>query len=323
MCGIVGYVGTERPRRSSSRGCAPRVPRLRLRRASPSLDGGRLRDRARRAGKLANLEATCSRGSRCTGTLGIGHTRWATHGRPTRGERPPAHRRDGRRGGAQRHHREPPRSCKERARGQGPRLRQPRPTPRSSPTSSSDELDRRQMRLPDAVRAALAQVRGTYALAVVSRARARRTIVARQERRPLVVGLGEGENFVASDIPALLEHTRDVIFLEDGDMARADARTGRRSPIARAARSNRAAAAHRLDAVMAEKGGYKHFMLKEIHEQPRAVADTLRGRVSRRRGRRRPRRARLSTSRVQALRPGRACSPAARAWHAALVGRVH
>jgi glutamine---fructose-6-phosphate transaminase (isomerizing) len=131
--------------------------------------------------------------------------------------------------------------------------------------------------LPEAVRAAVSRVKGTYGLAVVWAGDPSR-VVATKDSSPLVVGLAEGENFVASDVPALLEATRDVVFLEDGDLADVSASgvkvfgpSGR--PVQRPVR--------RIDwtPVMAEKGGHKHFMHKEIFEQPRAVADTLRGRV--------------------------------------------
>ena len=95
---------------------------------------------------------------------------------------------------------------------------------------------------------------------------------------PLVLGIGEGEMLCGSDIPALLAHTRDMFFLEDGEMAELTAaRSARRDHRRREGRAQ--AQAHRLEPGQAEKGGYKHFMLKEIHEQPRAIEDTLRGRI--------------------------------------------
>ena len=129
-----------------------------------------------------------------------------------------------------------------------------------------------------AVRLALRQVRGTYAIAVVSD-KAPHTIVAAKNASPLVVGYGEGESFLASDVPAILEHTRMVNYLEEGELAvltpggitleDADG-----SPISRKPRKIE------WSAVAAEKDGHKHFMHKEIFEQPRAVTDTIRGRVS-------------------------------------------
>jgi glucosamine--fructose-6-phosphate aminotransferase (isomerizing) len=128
------------------------------------------------------------------------------------------------------------------------------------------------------VRAALAQVRGTYAIAVVSEKRPDE-IVAAKNASPLVVGFGKGENFLASDVPAILEHTREVVYLEEGELAvlhpSGIALYGRGGePLARKPR--------RIEwsAVAAEKDGHKHFMHKEIFEQPRAVADTIRGRAS-------------------------------------------
>ncbi|HEY1417121.1 MAG TPA: glutamine--fructose-6-phosphate transaminase (isomerizing), partial [Myxococcaceae bacterium] len=131
--------------------------------------------------------------------------------------------------------------------------------------------------LPEAVRGAVAQVKGTYGLAVVW-AKDPDRIVATKDSSPMVVGLSEGQNFVASDVPALLEHTRDMVFLEEGDLAvlsrtRVDV-YDRQGRIA-----NRPTRRIDWTPMMAEKGGHKHFMHKEIWEQPRALADTLRGRV--------------------------------------------
>ncbi len=127
------------------------------------------------------------------------------------------------------------------------------------------------------MRKGLAMVRGSYAIAVLCEKEPDRIVAARKES-PLILGLGSGENFVASDIPAILSHTREVVFLSDGEIAVLDAQSVRIStldgaPVERAARHIS------WDPIMAEKAGYKHFMLKEIFEQPRAIIDTLRGRL--------------------------------------------
>jgi glucosamine--fructose-6-phosphate aminotransferase (isomerizing) len=136
--------------------------------------------------------------------------------------------------------------------------------------------------LEEAVREALARIRGSYGLVILWRGAPDRIVVARKES-PLVIGLGDGENFIASDIPAILQHTRRMIFLDDGEMAVLD-REGARifhldgTPVQKEVQ--------RIDwsPVMAEKGGYRHFMLKEIFEQPRAIIDSFRGRVFPERG---------------------------------------
>jgi glucosamine--fructose-6-phosphate aminotransferase (isomerizing) len=140
----------------------------------------------------------------------------------------------------------------------------------------SDEL-KKGKDLPDAVRAAITHVKGTYALAVVC-ANDPNRIVATKDSSPMVVGFGKGQNFVASDVPALLEHTRDVVYLEEGDLAilttdKVEIYNRQGQMVNRPTR--------RIDwtPMMAEKGGHKHFMHKEIWEQPRAIADTLRGRI--------------------------------------------
>jgi len=134
----------------------------------------------------------------------------------------------------------------------------------------------------NAVRVALKQLRGAYALAVVSNLEPDRIIVAKHAS-PLVIGLGQGETLCGSDIPALLNHTRKMLFLEDGEIAELLA-DGARIETLSGERVERAPKTVDWSPVQAEKGGYKHFMLKEIFEQPRSVEDTLRGRIDLARG---------------------------------------
>ena len=207
------------------------------------------------------------------GTMGIGHTRWATHGRPS-DENAHPHTFKGVavvHNGIIENHLE----LKAELVGRGHVF--------TSETDSevfahliSQHIDEGHD-LPAAVREAVKRVRGTYALAVVSVDDPDR-IVCTKEMSPMVLGLGKGQNFVASDVPALLEYTRDVIYMEEGDMAILS-----RSGIALFDRhgkpANRPTRRIEWTPAMAEKGGHKHFMHKEIHEQPRAIADTLRGRI--------------------------------------------
>src|SRR5213078_5307709 len=134
-------------------------------------------------------------------------------------------------------------------------------------------------RLEAAVRAALHEVTGSYAIGVVSSAAPDRLVAAKQGAGSVVVGLGRGEMFIASDIPAILSHTRDVVILEDNEVAVVTAEGVELStlddePV------QREPVRILWDPIMAEKGGYRHFMLKEIHEQPRAITDTFRGRIA-------------------------------------------
>jgi glucosamine--fructose-6-phosphate aminotransferase (isomerizing) len=272
MCGIVGYVGG-RPavpiildglrrleyRGYDSAGIAVLDPanRLLVRRAS---------------GKLRNLEDVI-RVDPLEGSFGVGHTRWATHGRPTEEN---AH---------------PHRDChgdlvvvhngiienylelKAQLQQEGHRFQT------ETDTEVIAHLIEKHFTgsLEEAVRQAVRQLRGVFAIAVLSRKDPGKIVAARMGP-PAVVGLGDGEYFVASDVPAILSHTRDVFFLADGDLAVITSEGVRLSnfdgqPVKRQV-------THILwDPIMAEKGGYKHFMLKEIFEQPRAVRDTIVGRV--------------------------------------------
>jgi glucosamine--fructose-6-phosphate aminotransferase (isomerizing) len=274
MCGIVGYVGA--------------------RQVTPLLVGGlrRLEYRgydsaglavlnpvtgkvevARAAGKLAVLEAQLAR-EPLPGTVGIGHTRWATHGGPSEANAHPH-----RVGGVAVVHNgiiENYLDLKKRLRAAGRHF--------SSETDTEivahlidEALQGGAPTLVEALRKALAQVVGAYALVVVSEKHPGQ-IVAAKNASPLVIGLGDGETFLASDVPAILEHTRDVVFLEEGEVAELTAAGAKLSNLA-GVPVTRASRRITWDAVQAEKNGYPHFMLKEIHEQPRAIADTLRGRL--------------------------------------------
>jgi len=271
MCGIVGYVGGE--------DCADflisGLRRLEYRgydSAGVALVGPQGLGVLRSQGKLANLESIVAR-ERPAGALGIGHTRWATHGRPSdENAHPHAYGRVAVvHNGIIENHLE----LREELRALGHAF-----TSETDTEIFAHLIDRELQQadsLLDATRAALRRVRGTYALAVVTD-REPGTLIAAKNASPLVVGYGEGENYLASDVPAVLDRTRRVVFLEEGEVVQLRRESveifdaaGR--PVQREPR--------RIDwtPVMAEKGGHKHFMHKEIHEQARALVDTIRGRA--------------------------------------------
>jgi glucosamine--fructose-6-phosphate aminotransferase (isomerizing) len=277
MCGIIGYIGSK-----------PVVPVLieGLRRmeyrgydsagvAVVSPEGIALR---RSAGKLANLE-NAIRIDPVEGVYGVGHTRWATHGRPTEENAHPHRDCTGRivvvHNGIIENYLE----LKKELQEQGHEFKT------ETDTEIVAHLVEREMRddgLENAVRRALAYMRGMFAIVLVS-VEDPEKIVAVRNGPPIVVGLGQDEFFVASDIPAILAHTRDVVFLGDEEMAIIT-----RSGVAFTDYAGRAVSktTQRVlwDPIAAEKGGHKHFMLKEIFEQPTAARDTILGRVSLDRG---------------------------------------
>jgi glutamine---fructose-6-phosphate transaminase (isomerizing) len=273
MCGIIGYIGAQ-----------PVVPiivdglrRLEYRGYDSAgiavVNDGRVEIR-RSAGKLAKLEQVLA-GDPLSGAYGLGHTRWATHGRPTEENAHPHRDCTGRLVVVHNGIIENYLQLKGELEQQGHRFGD------ETDTEIVAHLLEREMRgdgLEAATRRALAQLRGLFAIVLLS-VDDPNTLVAARNGPPVVVGLGQDEYFVASDIPAILAHTRDVVFLEDGEMAvvrpsgvvfaGVDGRPHERKP-------------QRVlwDPVMAERAGFKHFMLKEIFEQPAAVAETLVGRVS-------------------------------------------
>jgi glucosamine--fructose-6-phosphate aminotransferase (isomerizing) len=272
MCGIVGYVG--------SRKAVPIIldglRRLEYRGYDSAgiavLDGASELLVRRASGKLRNLEEAI-RIDPVDGSCGIGHTRWATHGRPTEEN---AHPHRDCKGDVVVVHNgiiENYLALKEQLHREGHQFQ----TETDTEVIAHLVEKHFQGNLEEAVRRVVRELRGVFAVAVLSRSDPRKIVAARMGP-PVVIGLSDGEYFVASDVPAILNHTRDVFFLADGDVAVMTEEGVRLSdfegqPVKRQV-------THILwDPIMAEKGGYKHFMLKEIFEQPRAVRDTVVGRV--------------------------------------------
>jgi glucosamine--fructose-6-phosphate aminotransferase (isomerizing) len=272
MCGIVGYVG-EREAAPILIGGLRRLEYRGYDSAGIAVANGAPSRVLRRRGKLVELERLIAT-ERPKGNIGIGHTRWATHGRPS-DENAHPHKV----GGVSLVHNgiiENHLALRHRLIGEGRVFRSETDTEIVAHLIDRALADGA-LTLVEAVRRALAEVQGAYAIVLMSDAHPEQ-IIAAKNASPLVLGFGEGETFLASDVPALLEHTRDVLFLEEGEVAditRAGVKMSRLdgTVISRAPRRIS------WDAAQAEKGGYPHFMLKEIHEQPRAVADTLRGRL--------------------------------------------
>ncbi len=273
MCGIVGYIGPK-----------PLVPviieglkKLEYRGYDSAgvavVRNGEVLVR-RSSGKLINLAKSLA-GDPLDGDYGIGHTRWATHGRPTEENAHPHRDCTGRivvvHNGIIENYLE----LKTQLQEAGHRFVTETDTEVIAHLVESLLPGRT---LPDAVSAALMRMRGSYALCIIS-ADSPRTILAARSGPPLILGIGQGEYLIASDVPALLEHTRSMYFLRDGEMA----------VLTPEGVHLQSFEGHPLRLIpqeikwspeMAEKGGYRHFMLKEIHEQPRAIQDTIAGRIS-------------------------------------------
>jgi glutamine---fructose-6-phosphate transaminase (isomerizing) len=280
MCGIVGYLGPQDAtpivfdglksleyRGYDSAGIA----------LLHETDTGLLVQLRRSVGKLANLGQVLLE-EPATGTVGIGHTRWATHGRPSntnahphvdcRGETVVVHN------GIVENYR----TLKQRLIAQGHTF--------ASETDTEVIVHLVEQYLTDglslecAVRATLGQLEGNHAIVVLSKREPDRLIAARiGNAGGVVIGVGDGEMFIASDLPAILKHTRKVAFLDDHEIA-VVTRDSYRFTRLDGTEVDRAPQMVNWDAVSAAKGGYKHFMLKEIHEQPRAITDTIAGRIT-------------------------------------------
>ncbi len=275
MCGIVGYIGPKKVVPVIIEG----LRKLEYRGYDSAgiavvTQDGKLEIR-RAPGKLRNLEEVIQK-SPLEGTYGIGHTRWATHGRPTEENAHPHRDCTGQivvvHNGIIENYLE----LKEQLQREGHKF--VTETDTEVVAHLVEKNSQGGVPLEEAVRKSLKELRGIYSLVFLS-SRDPHKIVAARIGPPSVIGLGDGEYFVASDIPALLEHTRQMFFLADGDIA-VLTKNGVHVMDHDARPVNRPAHHVAWDPIMAEKGGYKHFMQKEIFEQPRAVRDTLLGRIS-------------------------------------------
>lgn len=271
MCGIVGYIGNQKTQSVLIDG----LKKLEYRGydsagiAVFTNDGLRV---AKAKGRLANLESKLEEAP-LVGTAGIGHTRWATHGKPSDVNSHP-HTDESQKfsvvhNGIVENYLE----LKEELISQGHHFVS------ETDTEVISHLIAREYEgdIVKAVQKAITYMRGAFALGVLTEYEPDKLVAVRQAS-PLIIGLGEGENFIGSDIPAILKYTRNVYILNDGEMALLTADAVELMTIEGNFISREMISVD-WDAVTAEKGGYDHFMLKEIHEQPKAYRDTMLGRI--------------------------------------------
>jgi glucosamine--fructose-6-phosphate aminotransferase (isomerizing) len=282
MCGIVGYVGRKKVvpviieglRRLEYRGYDSAGIAV----GSPNTA---LLEVCRAPGKLGNLEEVL-REHPLDGTFGIGHTRWATHGRPTEENAHPHRDCSGRIVVVHNGIVENYLDLKRELTAQGHKFVTETDTEIIAHLIEQIQNDAAVSGAPilleDAVRRAVKRLTGAFALGILSSAEPDKIIAARSGP-PVVIGVGEGEYFIASDVPGILHHTRNIYFLSDGDMAILTL-DGVKLTDFNGKPIERELQRIQWDPIQAEKGGYRHFMLKEIWEQPRAIRDTTLGRVS-------------------------------------------
>jgi glucosamine--fructose-6-phosphate aminotransferase (isomerizing) len=275
MCGIVGYVGNKQVVPLIIDGLRKLEYRGYDSAGIAVVNEGHELEIRRAEGKLRNLEETI-RLHPLDGTYGIGHTRWATHGRPTEENAHPHRDCTGRVVVVHNGIIENYLQLKERLRKTDHRF--VTETDTEIMAHLIEEYLKQDLTFEQAVRSAVAELRGIFALSIIN-ADEPDTIIAVRQGPPVVIGLGDREFFVASDIPPILHHTRDVFFLGDGEIAVINKDAVRVTDFEG---NSVQPAIQRItwDPIMAEKGGFKHFMLKEIYEQPRSVRDTVQGRIS-------------------------------------------
>jgi glucosamine--fructose-6-phosphate aminotransferase (isomerizing) len=279
MCGIVGYIGEKEVVPVILEG----LQRLEYRGYDSAgiavVDRTGTLDVRRASGKLHNLQKAVEE-QPLKGVYGIGHTRWATHGRPTEENAHPHRDCTGQIVVVQNGIIENYLALKRQLTEQGHKFVTETDTEIISHLIEKEmaALPKGKKQLELAVRHAIEQMKGVYAIVVIAASDPNKIVAARLGP-PVVVGIGEKEFFVASDIPAILFHTRNMLFLADGEMAIITPAGVKLTDFAGAEIRREP---HRVtwDPVQAQKGGYKHFMLKEIYEQPQAVRDTTLGRVS-------------------------------------------
>lgn len=275
MCGIVGYVGNKQVVPLIIEGLRKLEYRGYDSAGIAVVNDGHDLEIRRAEGKLRNLEEAI-RLSPIDGTYGIGHTRWATHGRPTEENAHPHRDCTGRVVVVHNGIIENYLQLKERLRKTDHRF--VTETDTEIIAHLIEEYLRQDHSFEKAVRATVQDLRGIFALAIIN-ADEPDTIIAVRQGPPVVIGLGDREFFVASDIPPILQHTRDIFFLGDGELAIINKDAVR---VIDFEGNSVQPSIQRItwDPIMAEKGGFKHFMLKEIYEQPRSVRDTVQGRIS-------------------------------------------
>jgi glucosamine--fructose-6-phosphate aminotransferase (isomerizing) len=314
VCGIVGYIGPKKAVPVIIEGLRKLEYRGYDSAGIAVVDAAGKMHVRRAPGKLRNLEEVIQN-SPMEGTYGIGHTRWATHGRPTEENAHPHRDCTGQyvvvHNGIIENYLE----LKEKLQREGHKF-----VTETDTEIVAHLVEEHAKTLPfeEAVRKTLKDLRGIYSLVFLS-ARDLQKLVAARLGPPSVIGLGEGEYFVASDITALLQHTRNVFFLADGDVA---VLTPKGVSVTDTDGKSVARPSHQVnwDPIMVEKGGYKHFMQKEIFEQPRAIRDTLLGRISQDTGRVFLEEMRISDRQFHDFQNVRivACGTS---WHAGLAGK--
>ncbi len=276
MCGIVGYIGTKDAYPILIKG----LKRLEYRGYDSAgvalLHDGDLNVHKCK-GKVADLEAF-SENKNLSGSVGIGHTRWATHGPPNDVSAHPHVSGDGKLSLIHNGIIENYDVIKENLLSRGHKFESDTDT--EVLVHFIEEIHSQEKGdLFDAVRIALNEVHGAYAIVMVDMSNPREVIVAKNSS-PLVIGLGENEYFIASDATPIVEYTKNVIYLEDGEIARLNLDTGIKLKTVRNEDKKPYVQELEMQLEALEKGGYDHFMLKEIYEQPRSIQDCMRGRIS-------------------------------------------